>query len=106
MMNRCVHVTGDFIANAADRFNHTRAPELDGVVDIIQTPETLEKSGGRENYEIRDRNFITSRKARSRSLRAFFVVKQSILPKGVHGTVLRRHRLLMREGGASCSADW
>ena len=30
---------------------------INGVVDIIQAPETLEKSGGRENYEIRHRNF-------------------------------------------------
>lgn len=58
MMNRCVHVTGDFIANAADHFNHTRAPELDGVVDIIQTPEALEKSGGKQNYETRHRSFF------------------------------------------------
>ena len=28
---------------------------INGVVDIIQAPETLEKSGGRENYEIRHR---------------------------------------------------
>ena len=30
---------------------------VNGVVDIIQTPETLEKSGGREKNEIRHRTF-------------------------------------------------
>jgi hypothetical protein len=31
---------------------------INGVVDIIQTPETLEKSGGMRKNEIRHRSFF------------------------------------------------
>lgn len=52
---------------------------INGVVDIIQTPETLEKSGGRENYEIRNRSFLPISVLRSN----LYEIPQSLMAQGV-----------------------